>query len=56
MQGSIFTAETVSGNATSAVIKGLWPSTMYRVSVFGVDSIGQAYKSPESVITTTEGT
>ena len=45
MQGTILTAETVTQNATSAVIKGLWPSTMYLVSVFGIDSVGQSYKS-----------
>ena len=56
MQGTILTAETVFENVTSAVIKGLWPSTMYVASVFGVDSTGQPYKSLESVTTTKEGT
>ena len=57
MQGTILTAETVYQNATSAVIKGRWPSAMYVMSVFGVDSIGKPYKSLESVTNTTrEGT
>ena len=48
MQGTILTAETVSQNATSAAINGLWPSTMYLVGVFGIDSVGQPYKSLET--------
>ena len=56
VHGTILTTETVPGNATSTVIKGLWPSTKYLVGVFGVDSIGQPYKSSESVTTTKEGT
>jgi hypothetical protein len=55
IQGTILAVETVPGNATSTVIKGLRPSTKYRVSVFGVDSGGQPYKSLESVTTTKEG-
>ena len=54
-QGTILTVETVPGNATSTVIKGLGPSTKYRVVVFGIDSIGQPYKSLETTITTTTG-
>ena len=49
------TAETVPGNTTNAVIKGLRPSTKYRVTVFGVDRIGLPYKSLESVTTTKKG-
>ena len=54
-QGTILTVETVPGNATSTVIKGLGPSMKYRVVVFGIDSIGQPYKSLETAITTTTG-
>ena len=54
-QGTILTVETVPGNATSTVIKGVGPSTKYRVDVFGVDSIGQPYKSLETTINTTAG-
>lgn len=54
-QGTILAVETVSGNATSTSIKGLRPSTKYRVAVFGIDSIGQPYKSTETTITTTTG-
>ncbi len=52
----MFTIETFPGNTTNAVIKGLSPSTKYRVGVFGVDGIGQPYKSLESVTTTGKGT
>ena len=56
IQGTILDVETVPGNATSTVIKGLRPSTKYRVGVFGIDSVGQPYKSLETVTTTKEGT
>ena len=56
IQGTILDVETVPGNATSTVITGLKPSTKYRVGVFGIDSIGQPYKSLETVTTTKEGT
>jgi len=55
IQGTILAVETVPGNTTSTVIEGLSPSTKYRVGVFGVDSIGQPYKSLETTITTTKG-
>jgi len=55
IQGTILAVETVPGNVISTVIEGLSPSTKYRVSVFGVDSIGQPYKSLETTITTTAG-
>ena len=55
IQGTILAVETVPGNATGSVIEGLGPSTKYRVGVFGVDSIGQPYKSLETTITTTIG-
>ncbi len=56
VQGIILAVETVPGNKTTTVIQGLRPSTEYRVGVFGVDSIGQPYKSLESVTTTNKGT
>ncbi|KAL9986055.1 hypothetical protein ACROYT_G000121 [Oculina patagonica] len=52
IQGIILAVETVPENTTTTVIKGLSPSTKYRVGVFGVDNIGQPYKSLESVPTT----
>ena len=55
VQGTVLTLETVPGYATSMVIKGLEPSSKYRVGVFGIDSVGQPYKSLESVFTTKEG-
>ena len=55
IQGTILAVETVPGDATGTVIEGLGPSTKYRVGVFGVDSIGQPYKSLETTITTTIG-
>ena len=54
-QGTILAVETVPGDTTSTAIKGLSPSTKYRVVVFGVDSIGQPYKSLETTVTTTTG-
>ena len=54
-QGTIMAVETVPGNITSTLIERLSPSTEYRVAVFGVDSIGQPYKSFETTITTTAG-
>jgi len=53
IQGTILAVETVPGNVTSTVIEGLSPSTKYRVGVYGVNSIGQPYKSLENTITTT---
>ena len=55
-QGIILMVDTVPGNTTNTVMKGLRPSTKYRVSVFGVDGIGQPYRSLESVTTTYKGT
>jgi len=55
VQGTVRTLETVPGNTTSTVIERLKPSTKYRVGVFGIDSVGQPYKSLESVTTTKEG-
>jgi len=54
VQGTVLTLKTVPGNTTSTVIKGLKPSTKYRVGVFGIDNVGQPYKSLESVTTTKE--
>jgi len=51
----LLAVETVPGNTTSTDIKGLSPSSTYRVVVFGVDETGQPYKSVESVVTTKTG-
>lgn len=55
VQGTVLNLETVPGNITITVIKGLKPTSKYRVGVFGIDSVGQPYKSLESVTTTKEG-
>ncbi len=55
IQGTTLTVEIVPGNATTTVIKGLRPSTQYRVCVFGVNDLGQTYKGVEIVDTTNEG-
>ena len=55
VQGTVLTIEAVSGNITNTVIKELKPSSKYNVGVFGIDSVGQPYKSLESVATTKEG-
>ena len=47
--------DVVTGNATAANIKGMSPSTKYRVVVYGVDGIGQPYRSLERVFTTKKG-
>jgi len=52
-QGRLLALKTVP--AQSTLVKSMRPSTKYRVSVFGIDSVGQPYKSLESVITTKEG-
>ncbi|KAL9953497.1 hypothetical protein ACROYT_G040920 [Oculina patagonica] len=52
MEGILLAMETVPGNTTSTDIKGLRPTTKYRLVVFGVDDSGQPYKSLESVVTT----
>lgn len=54
-QGIILTTETVPGNTTATLIKGIRPSTSYHVIVFGIDDTGQPYKSLESVTATNEG-
>ncbi|XP_078352104.1 MAM and LDL-receptor class A domain-containing protein 2-like [Oculina patagonica] len=51
-QGTILTVDTVPGDTKATVIKRLRPSTKYHVSIFGVDGIGQPYKSLETVTTT----
>ncbi len=55
MEGILLAMETVPGNTTSTDIKGLRPTTKYRLVVFGVDDSGQPYKSLESVVTTNKG-
>lgn len=56
IQDFVLAEEMFPGNTSTAVIKGLSFSTKYRVIVFGIDSIGQPYRSLESVITTKKGT
>lgn len=56
IQGIILTAETVSGNTTTAVIEGLRPFTKYRVRVFGVHRVGLPYMGLESVTATKKST
>jgi len=51
----LLAVETVPGNTSSTDIKGLSPSSTYRVVIFGVDEIGQPYKSLESVVTVKAG-
>lgn len=51
----LLVVETVPGNTSSTDIKGLSPSSTYRVVIFGVDEIGQPYKSLESVVTMKAG-
>lgn len=51
----LLAVETVPGNTSSTDIKGLSPSSTYRVVIFGVDEIGQPYKSLESVVTMKAG-
>ena len=55
VQGTVITLETVPGHTTSTLIKGLKPSSKYHVGVFGINSVGQPYKSLERVTTTKEG-
>ena len=51
----ILAVETVRGTARTVDIRGLKPSSKYRVSVYGVDDTGQPYKSLESLASTAEG-
>ncbi|CAH3170581.1 unnamed protein product [Porites evermanni] len=52
--GNLLAVETFPGSATTADITGLRPSTMYRVGVYGIDETGQAYKTSESLASTTD--
>ena len=53
--GNLLAVETFRGSATTADITGLRPSTMYRIGVYGIDETGQAYKTSESLASTTYG-
>ena len=55
MERIILAVETVSGNSTNIDMRGLKPSTSYHVEVYGVDNIGQPYKSLEAFISTKKG-
>ena len=52
---TILSVEIVQGTATTVDIRGLKPSSKYRVNVYGVDATGRPYKSLESLTSTTEG-
>ena len=52
---TILSVEVVQGTATTVDVRGLKPSSKYRVSVYGVDATGQPYKSLESLTSTTDG-
>ena len=54
-EGNLLAVETFPGSATTENITGLRPSTMYRISVYGIDETGQAYKTGESLASTTDG-
>ncbi|CAH3182988.1 unnamed protein product [Porites lobata] len=51
--GNLLAVETVPGSATTKDITGLRPSTRYRIGVYGIDETGQAYKTSESLASTT---
>ena len=53
--GYVLAVETFPGSATTEDITGLRPSTMYRFGVYGIDETGQAYKTSESLASTTDG-
>ena len=53
--GYVLAVETFPGSATTEDITGLRPSTMYRFCVYGTDETGQAYKTSESLASTTDG-
>ena len=53
--GYVLAVETFPGSATTEDITGLRPSTMYRFCVYGIDETGQAYKTSESLASTTDG-
>ena len=55
MEGSLLAMEMVSGSTSTATINGLRPSAKYRVILYGVDGVGQSYKSQESQASTTKG-
>ena len=53
--GNLLAEETVPGSTTTKDITGLRPSTRYRIVVYGIDETGQAYKTRESLASTTDG-
>ena len=54
-EGNLLAEETVPGSTTTKDITGLRPSTRYRIGVYGIDETGQAYKTRESLTSTTDG-
>jgi len=55
IQGLLLSTETVSGGTSTVTIRGLRPSTQYRIDVYGIDDDGQAYKSEENLTSTANG-
>ena len=53
--GNLLAEETVPASTTTKDITSLRPSTRYRIGVYGVDETGQAYKTSESLASTSEG-
>ena len=53
--GNLLTVDTVPGSVTTKDITGLRSSTRYRIGVYGIDEAGQAYKTSESLASTTDG-
>ena len=54
-EGSVLAVEIVSGSTLSLTVNGLKPSARYRVGLYGIDGIGQSYKSQENLASTTKG-
>ena len=54
-EGSALAVEIVSGSILIVTVNGLKPSARYRVGIYGIDGVGQSYKSQESLASTTKG-
>ena len=54
-EGSVLAVEIVSGSTLSVTVNGLKPSARYRVGLYGIDGVGQSYKSQENLASTTKG-
>ncbi|KAL9979894.1 hypothetical protein ACROYT_G008409 [Oculina patagonica] len=53
--GNISISDILTGNATSVIFHGMSPYTQYRLSVVGVNSKGELFKSAEVTVWTKEG-